>query len=32
VMDTCEESNLSFRECNRIIASIRPVGLYARGF
>ena len=32
VMETCEESNLSFRDCNRILASIRPVGLYARGF
>ncbi|TDU26771.1 hypothetical protein DFR24_3802 [Panacagrimonas perspica] len=32
VMETCDESSLSFRDCNRILASIRPVGLYARGF
>lgn len=32
VMETCEESHLSFRDCNRILAGIRPVGLYARGF
>lgn len=32
VMETCEDSNLSYRDCNRILVSIQPVGLYARGF
>lgn len=32
VLVTCDDTHMSYRECNRILVSIRPVGLYARGF
>lgn len=32
VLTTCEETNLSYHDCNRILVSIKALGLYAREF